>query len=196
MIKILSSFGVSLIPLFLGVFLVFSFFAAGETNTIVKQVNHSPENPEPEETLMVKIELQNMHNISSVQIFFCLMDPFVCFYAEDMDYSENDTFASELDLGDNDFKEGTVIGYNFKISYEDGSSEKYPNEGSIQEQYKILEVAPGEYYFTITLQEDASNGSSDDTGIILYFGLGALVVLLIIAGIVKFYYLKKRREKI
>ncbi len=192
---ILSRLRVSILPVFLGILFVFSFFAAGDTNTIVKQVDHFPDNPEPEDLLTVKIEFQIGDNISSVQIFFCLMEPFVCFYTDDLDYTDNDTFITEMNLGDHDFKEGTLIGYNFKITYEDGSSEKYPNEGSIQDYDNIYEFGEGEYYFTITLQEDTiDSGSGDDANIFLYFGLGALLALVIIFGIVTFHLLRKRKE--
>ena len=91
---------------------------------------------------------------------------------DDLGYEGNNTFVTEMNLGDHDFKEGTIIGYNFKISYEDGSSEKYPNKESQQEFENIYEFYEEEYYFTITLQEDTiDSGSGDDAGIILYFGL-------------------------
>jgi hypothetical protein len=185
-----------ILPAFFGILLVFSFFAIGDTNSIVKQVDHFPEIPEPEDILTVKIEFQNVSNISSVQIFFCLMDPFVCFYTDDLDYTDNDTFITEMNLGDHDFKEGTVIGYNFKISYEDGSSEKYPNGESLQEYDNIHEFYEEEYYFTITLRDDTKNGSGNDTDTILYFGLGALLTVVIIFGIVTFHLLRRRREDI
>jgi hypothetical protein len=192
---ILSRFRVFILPLFFGILLVFSFFAASDANTIVNQVSHLPENPEPEDLLIVKIELQNVHNISSVEIFFCSMDPFVCFYTDDLNYTGNGTFIMEMNLGDYNFEEGTVIGYNFKISYEDGLSEKYPNKESLQKYEDINEFAKEEYYFTITLQDDAEN-ESGDTNTILHLGLGALLALMIIFGIVTFHFLRKRKENI
>jgi hypothetical protein len=192
---ILSRLRVSILPLFFGILLVFSFFVEGDTYSIVKQVDHLPENPEPEDLLTVKIEFQGVSNISSVEIFFCLMDPFVCFYTTDVDYAGNDTFITEMNLGDHGFIEGTVIGYNFKISYEDGSSEKYPNRESLQEYENIDEFDEEEYYFRITLQDNAKNVNGDDDTI-LYFRLGTLLALMIVFGIVTIHVLRKRSEKI
>jgi hypothetical protein len=158
-------------------FFVMSLGHADHSN--VTSISHSPENPEQDESLRVVITLQNASEVSKIDIFVCKMDPFVCFYANTMVSVGNGTFDSTIELEDYDLKPQTVIGYNFEVTYQNGTKEKIPDGSSLQGHDNILKVGDDVYYLTLTLGDD--NENNDSIG-----SLPMVILILISIGIIIF----------
>ena len=200
-----SGFRSTVCSLAIGVLLVFTAIAAGEgSNEVsnVKQVHHMPENPRLDETLRVTLEFQNISHILTVQIFICSMEQLFCFYADDMNYVGNNTFESIIDYQDRDFKAGTVIGYNFKIKYNDNTTEKFPNSPTLEGYENILEVADDVYYFTFTIAGNGVEGNNKDDAdsVAIYMAIvlssSALIVAAVAILLVRARSKKEQRSEI
>ena len=110
----------SIFSLVLGMLIMLVFtpiIEAGHEGPDVSEVYHTPEHPGLSDSIGIVIRLQNVSEISSVEIFTCSMEPVFCFYADDMNYFGNNTFESTIEYQHLDFKKGDVLGYNFKIKY-------------------------------------------------------------------------------
>ncbi len=185
--------------LIIGMLLIFNSYGEGEDwseESIVKHVSHLPERLGLEDSLTVVLELQNISNISNLEIFICSMDPLFCFYADNMDYVGNNTFESTIEYQDQDFKAGTVLGYNFKITFKNTTEEKFPNGPTFEDHQNILEADEGIYYFTVIIGEGTfEDDNGEDTGSIIIYLVVLISIVALILGAVVIYPMISKRKK-
>jgi hypothetical protein len=167
----------------------FPLVNASHEGSNVSKVYHLPEDPVLGDSVKVVIQLQNVSEISSIQIFSCSMEPVFCFYAGNMDYIGNNTFESIIENQRLDFKTGTVLGYNFKIKYSDNTTKEFPNSVNLDGHNNILEVTEGVYYFTFTIGGNNVKGNNKDETISLMtiFIVTVLISLALIAVVIALF---------
>jgi hypothetical protein len=182
----------SILSFVLGMIIIFGSIPLGNAShegSNVSKVYHMPENPNLGNSVEVVIQLQNVSDISSVQIFTCSMEPVFCFYADNMDYIGNNTFKSIIEYQRLDFKTGTVLGYNFKIKYSDNTTQEFPNGLNLDGHDNILEVTEGVYYFTFTLggNDVVRNDKNDNISLTAIFMVTVLISLALIAVVIALF---------
>jgi cytochrome c biogenesis protein CcdA len=138
---------------------------AADNRATVLDVTHSSPGSEVNGSLSVTIEFQDVTEISSVRINFCSIEPFFCFYTTYLNYTGDNTYSGLFqDFG---FKTGTTLIYNFDIKYIDDSSDKFPNNSTLNKYDNLFEVAENIYYFTFKVgeitPEDKVSLESEDT---------------------------------
>lgn len=185
--------------LLMGILLAFTVNAVGDVDGegfVVEQVYHEPVHPEPEGALTMVLEFEDISNISSVEIFMCSMEPLFCFYADYMDYVGNNTFESQVDYQGHGFKKGSVLGYNFEITYNEGTTEKFPNGSTFKDHENILEVDEGIYYLTVTIGENEPlDDNGEDTGFISIYIMILMLTMGFVSGVAAIYIRRIKGKK-
>ncbi len=190
----------SIFSFVMAMLIIFAFYpmdVASHGGSEAFKIYHMPEHPGLGDSVGVVFEFHDVSEISSVEIFMCSMEPLICFYADDMNYVGNNTFESIIDYQGRDFKEGTVLGYNFKINYNDNSTEKVPNSSTLEGHENILEVAEDVYYFTITIAGEGGEGNNKDgtDPATIYLVIVLLILVFIVIAVALFLVRAKNKKE-
>jgi hypothetical protein len=152
--------------------------AEPELNNLVVTVSHTPDAPDPFGMLSIKITFTDVSDISNVRLTYCRIHPdYFCYFPL---FSLNQTaekeFTKEFELQDG---EGSIIGYQFLITWINNSYSKYPNSLSTPFDIPIIEPVDNEFYFSITL------GEIEKSSKLLNLPVGIFLVTIVILSLRK-----------
>ncbi|MFQ6107748.1 MAG: cytochrome c biogenesis protein CcdA [Thermoplasmata archaeon] len=91
---------------------------------LILEVSHAPDVPIPGEEVNVTVRVADPSNISFALIFWCNFDTGSC-YPSDMFYAGNNTYWGWIG-GEQDIRNGTVVGYNITVENLTGYRDYYP----------------------------------------------------------------------
>ena len=148
----------SLVMLVLIILLIFLPNVSAEPN--IKSVTYYPENPFSGDEITVYVEVNDTSNITDVRLLYCQIEPsYLCYPPLHMTLIDNNTYT--INITEN--LEGiTRLGFNITVSYENGSKEYSPKDGTY-------------HYVNFTGEEPKPPSPTENT-----LALQALVVALIV----------------
>ncbi len=151
---------------------------SGADVTVV-QVNRDPENPTPNDDVVITVELTNSSEVNKTYLSWCQATPELCFTPKEMKYIGADTYS--YDMGK--FPNGQEIKYNITVIMKNGNTTVTPTV-----HFKVEKAPPsdGGGGDNNTTNNTDGNGTAGGSGTPNYvvFGLIAVVVMVIIAAVV------------
>ncbi len=104
---------------------------------LILDVSHSPDAPIPGEEINVTVRVLDPSNLSFLLITWCNFDTGSC-YPEDMVYEGNDTYWRRI-AGDEDIRNGTVVGFNITVENTTGHRDYFPE---VDKYFNVTYVGP------------------------------------------------------
>jgi len=119
--------------LFFMVVILLTFIPPASAESNIKKVTYSPEIPSLGEKIEVYMEVNDTSNITNVRLLYCQIEPsYLCYPPLYMTLIDNNTYI--VNLTEN--LEGiTRLGFNLTVTYENGSIEYSPKDGTYHYVY-------------------------------------------------------------
>ena len=144
---------------------------------------HDPDDPEKSDDVEVTLLIDNVDNVTGVEMYVCSITEGQCYAPVDMTSSDDETWEvyNEATL-----KPGHTYGYKFIVETNDGNHTEIPDKDNLGDysSYDIEELS-GTYYFGFEIEAEPED---DDDG-----GLPAPGLPLVIGGLALALALRRRR---
>ena len=159
-----------------------SFMPVQTQGATVTEVSHSPNVPKSGEDVEITLRFDNASTIKGIHIICCTIEPlFKCEFPVNMtkDATNGNMFTYTITK---DYDAGTLLGFKFRVSYENGSFEYIPASLDDSDIHPVEGPYEGSYYYTFTLEQDPFP---------LYL-VAILVIVIVVVGIAAVVLLKKK----
>lgn len=164
--------------------LSFGTSARAETPEFVDTF-HDPDRPDKDDDVEMTLEIDQVENVTGVEMYVCSITDEQCYAPVDMDSSDDEIWTA---MNEASLKAGDTYGYKFVVETDDGGDVDFPDKDNLDDydSYDIEELS-GAYYFGFDIEPDPETGDDDDGG------LPAPGLPLVLAGLALALTLRRRR---
>jgi hypothetical protein len=145
----------------------------------VLRVSQDPENPTPDDDVVITVELTNSSEVNKSYISWCQANPELCFTPKEMKYIGADTYS--FDLGK--FPNGQEIKYNITILLKNGNTTVTPTVHFKVEKAPPSDGGGGNNNTTNNTDGNKTDGGNGTPSYMVY-GLIVVFVMVMIAAVV------------